>query len=160
PAPRCFPRRFPHPRHQTRVTAQRFFVVKASDLSDLGQHHHSPVADAPAPIASPPAPPPRETPARTRTPPPPPAPLGRGTAKNICAAPAFRCSPAPPVRFCLLLPAPSCNRISGEDLRQRGSSRASFRACASRTYSSLGGTPFLVFITSERSVLCAAKDPG
>src|SRR6476660_7066928 len=44
----------------------------------------------------------------------------------------------------------SCNKISGEDLRQRGSSRASFRACASSTYSILGGTLFLVFITSER----------
>src|ERR1019366_8973091 len=53
-----------------------------------------------------------------------------------------RWSPVPPVQSCLLLPAPSCNRISGEDLRQRGSSRASFRACASSTYSTLGGTPF------------------
>ncbi len=57
--------------------------------------------------------------ARTRTPPPPPAPVTRETDENTYAAPASRCSPAPPVRSCPLLPPPSCNRISGEDLRQR-----------------------------------------
>ena len=54
----------------------------------------------------------------------------------------FCSSPAPPARSCLLHPAPSCNKISDEDLLLRGSSRASFRACASSTYSTLGGTPF------------------
>src|SRR5271169_720711 len=111
----------------------------------------SPVADAPAPIAPPPAPPLRETPARSRTPPPPPALASPETAENTCPAPPSRWSPAPPAKSCLLLPAPSCNKISGEDLLQRGSSRASFRACASSTYSTLGGTLFLVFITSEPS---------
>src|SRR5271156_4425090 len=83
----------------------------------------------------------------------PPALPARETADNIAAAPASRSSPAPPVKSSLLLPKPSCNKISGEDLRLRGSSRASFRACASSTYSTLGGTPFFVFITSERSLL-------
>src|ERR1039458_9138101 len=41
------------------------------------------------------------------------------TAENTAAVPASRWSPVPPVQSCLLLPAPSCNRISGEDLRQR-----------------------------------------
>src|ERR1019366_6231374 len=102
----------------------------------------SPAADAPAPTARLPVPPLRETPARSRTPPPPPARPAHETAENTAAVPASRWSPVPPVQSCLLLPAPSCNRISGEDLRQRGSSRASFRACASSTYSTLGGTPF------------------
>src|SRR3984957_6321563 len=103
-----------------------------------------------APAASPPVPPPRDAPAKSHRPPPPPP--ARETARNTCAMPASRRSPGPPVRFSLLLPAPSCNKISGEDLRQRGSSRASFRTCASSTYSTLGGTPF-VFITSEPRVL-------
>src|SRR5678810_1195631 len=64
---------------------------------------------------------------------------------------------SPPAESCLLLPTPSCNKISGEDLRQRGSARASFRACASSTYSTLGGTPFLVFITSERRSCFASR---
>src|ERR1019366_7050808 len=102
----------------------------------------SPAADAPAPTARLPVPPLRETPARSRTPPPPPARPAHETAENTAAVPASRWSPVPPVQSCLLLPAPSCNRISGEDLRQRGSSRASFRACASSTYSTLGGTSF------------------
>ncbi len=72
-----------------------------------------------------------------------PAPLGREIAENTCAAPASRCSPFPPAKSSLLLLTPSCNKISGEDLRQRGSSRASFRACPSSTYPTLGGTPFL-----------------
>ena len=77
------------------------------------------------------------------------------TAENTAAVPASRWSPVPPVQSCLLLPAPSCNRISGEDLRQRGSSRASFRACASSTYSTLGGTPFWSSLhLSEAKDLC------
>ena len=102
-----------------------------------------PAADVPTPAALPLVPPLREMPARSRKPPPPPPPPARETAENTVARPASHCSPAPPVGSCLLLPPPSCNRISGEDLRQRGSSRASFRACASSTYSTLGGTPFL-----------------
>src|SRR5258708_18106 len=120
----------------------------------------SPAADAPAPAASPPAPPPRETPARSPPLLPPPAPLFHETAENTCAVPASRSSLAHSGRFCLLLPAPSCNRISGEDLRQRGSSRASFRACASSTYSTLGGTPVFVFITSERRNVFIHCHPG
>src|ERR1019366_970696 len=79
----------------------------------------SPAADAPAPTARLPVPPLRETPARSRTPPPPPARPAHETAENTAAVPASRWSPVPPVQSCLLLPAPSCNRISGEDLRQR-----------------------------------------
>src|SRR6478752_10004790 len=90
-------------------------------------------------------------PARSRMPPLPPVLPSPETAENTAAAPASRWSLPPPAESCLLLPTPSCNKISGEDLRQRGSSRASFRACASSTYSTLGGTLFLVFITSERS---------
>src|SRR5208282_4736709 len=87
------------------------------------------------------------------TPPPPLGLPGRETAGNICARPPAHWSPVPPAASCLLLPTPSCNKISGEDLRQRGSSRASFRACASSTYSTLGGTPFFVSLH-----LSAAKD--
>src|SRR6266480_4238363 len=94
-----------------------------------------------------------ERPARSRTPPPPPAPPFPGIAENTCAAPVSRSSPDPPAQSCLLLPSRLCNKISGEDLRQRGSSRASFRACASSTYSTLGGTPFLFSLH-----LSAAKD--
>ncbi len=68
---------------------------------------------------------------------------------------SFSLLTGPPAQFCLLLPSPSCNKISGEDLRQRGSSRASFRACASSTYSTLGGTPF-----SFSLHLSEAKDPS
>src|SRR2546430_2705932 len=125
----------------------------------------SPAADAPAPTASPPALPPRETPARSRTPPPPPPLPAPETAENTAAKPASRSSPAPPVKSSLLLPAPSCNKISGEDLLQRGSSRASFRACASSTYSTLGVTPFLFSLhlsgpgSARSAVLAEPKDP-
>src|SRR5208282_4470897 len=112
----------------------------------------SPAADAPAPTVSPPARPPRETPARSRTPPPPLGLPGRETAGNICARPPAHWSPVPLAASCLLLPTPSCNKISGEDLRQRGSSRASFRACASSTYSTLGGTPFFVSLHLSAAV--------
>src|SRR5206468_8593232 len=121
-------------------------------------------ADGPTPAALPLVPPLREMPARSRKPPPPPPPPARETAENTVARPASHCSPAPPVGSCLLLPPPSCNRISGEDLRQRGSSRASFRACASSTYSTLGGTPFLFSLhlsgvsVSRSEALTKSKD--
>src|SRR5580704_21082 len=97
-------------------------------------------ADAPAPTASPLVPPPRETLARSRRLPPPPAPPVPETAESSGATPPPHCSPLPPAPFSLLLPRPSCNKIFDEDLRQRGSSGASFRACASSTYPTLGGT--------------------
>src|ERR1700692_150209 len=66
-------------------------------------------------------------------------------------------SSAPAVKSCLLPPAPSCNKISGEDLRLRGSSRASFRACASSTYSTLGGTPFWFSLHLSAAVFQAER---
>src|SRR5207247_3538217 len=95
-------------------------------------------ADAPAPGASLPVPPLRETPARNRRPRPLPPPLGRETAESSASVLTARCLRPPIAITSLLFLTPSCNRISGEDLRQRGSSCASFRACASSTDSPLG----------------------
>src|SRR5207247_10234040 len=122
---------------------------KAPPSPHLPVHHstwpeQSPLlpADAPAPGSSLPVPPLRETPARNRRPRPLPPPLGRETAESSASVLTARCLRPPIAITSLLFLTPSCNRISGEDLRQRGSSCASFRACASSTYSTLGGTLF------------------
>src|SRR5881398_1679931 len=78
--------------------------------------------------------------------------------KSSASVLTARCLRPPIAITSLLFLTPSCNRISGEDLRQRGSSCASFRACASSTYSTLGGTLF--WFSLHLSEVSTARSAG